>query len=54
MESVDAETYQVDVDGETYMFETLEQLIEMLKEDKYIVDLKIKKIGENKTTTVIL
>lgn len=42
------------LDEGNYMFETMEQLIEMLKEDGYMVDLKIKKIGRHKTTTVIL
>jgi hypothetical protein len=44
----------LNLDEESYMFETLEQLVEMLKEDEYIVDLKIKKAGERKITTVLL
>lgn len=44
----------IELDEGNYMFETMEQLIEMLKEDGYIVDLKIRKIGRLKTTTVIL
>lgn len=43
----------LNLNEETYMFETLEQLIEMLKEDGYIVDLKIRKCG-GKNTTVLL
>lgn len=44
----------LNLDEGSYMFENLEQLVEMLKEDGYIVDLKIKKVGEIKTTTVLL
>lgn len=44
----------LNLDEGSYMFESLEQLVEMLKEDGYIVDLKIKKTGDTKTTTVIL
>ena len=35
-----------DIDEDSYIFETLEQLIEMLKEDGYIVKLNIKKKGK--------
>lgn len=42
------------LDEGSYMFETLEQLVEMLKEDEYKVDLKIRKTGRLKSTTVIL
>lgn len=44
----------LDLEEGSYGFETLEQLIEMLKEDGYEVNLKIKKIGRLKTNTVIL
>jgi hypothetical protein len=42
------------IDERDYIFETLEELVEMLNANEYIVDLKIKKVGERKTTTVLL
>lgn len=45
---------RVEIDLCTYEFENLEQLIEMLKEDGYIVDLKVKRVGYIRSTTIIL
>lgn len=42
------------LDDRYYIFETIEELVEMLNADGYIVDLKIKKVGSIKTTIVLL
>lgn len=48
------EIKSLNVDGNEYLFETLEQLIEMLKDKSYEVNLGIKKKGRIRKIKVIL
>lgn len=43
-----------DIDENGYVFETIDQLVEMLKEDGYTIKLSIKKKGKIKEQVVIL
>ena len=45
---------ELDLNGEIYVFETIEQLVDMLKDDNYIITLNIRKIGKIKKTIVKL
>lgn len=38
----------IDLDKNTYVFETLEQLIDVLKDEDYDITLKVKKKGKLK------
>ena len=44
----------LDINGDCYMFETLEQLIDMLKDNDYNVSLSISKKGKIRGIKVIL
>lgn len=44
----------LELDDSEYIFETIEQLADMLKEDGYEVNLNFKKKGKFKTNKVIL
>lgn len=48
------EIKSLNIDGDEYLFETLEQLIEMLKDNSYEVNLGIKKKGRIRKIKVIL
>lgn len=39
-------TKGIDIDDNYYMFETLDELVEMLKDDEYEVSLNIRKRGK--------
>jgi hypothetical protein len=44
----------LDIDRDCYMFETLEQLVDILKEEGYNVSLNISKKGRIRSIKVIL
>ncbi|MEW9093969.1 MAG: hypothetical protein AB2417_02705 [Clostridiaceae bacterium] len=48
------EIKSLNINGNEYLFETLEQLIELLKDDEYEVSLNFKKKGKLRTNQVIL
>lgn len=45
---------ELNLNGEIYVFETIEQLVDILKDDNYIVTLNLRKIGKIKKTIVKL
>ena len=45
---------ELDLNGEIYVFETIEQLVDMLKDDDYVITLNIRKIGKIRKAIVRL
>lgn len=48
------EVKTLNINGDEYLFKTLDELVEMLKDDNYLISLDIKKKGKIRRGKVIL
>lgn len=45
---------ELDLNGDIYVFETIEQLIDMLKDDNYRITLNVQEKGKIRKNIIIL